>query len=134
MEISGKIIQVLPEHGGVSKTSGKEWKLQAYVLETQEQYPRKVHFEVFGEDRIKANPCQLDDIVTVSFDIESREFNGRWYTSIRAWKIQQGVVEAAPAVQAVPAAQPVQAVAAPQANVASFDAAAGMDESSELPF
>ena len=134
MEISGKIIQVLPEQGGVSKTSGKEWKLQAYVLETQEQYPRKVHFEVFGEDRIKANPCQLDDVVTVSFDSESREFNGRWYTSIRAWKIQQGVVEAAPAVQAVPAAQPVQAVAAPQANVASFDAAAGMDETSELPF
>ena len=134
MEISGKIIQVLPEQGGVSKTSGKEWKLQAYVLETQEQFPKKVHFEVFGEDRIKANPCQLDDVVTVSFDIESREFNGRWYPSIRAWKIQQGVVEAAPAVQAVPAAQPVQAVAAPQANVASFDAAAGMDETSELPF
>ena len=134
MEISGKIIQVLPEQGGVSKTSGKEGKLQAYVLETQEQFPKKVHFEVFGEDRIKANPCQLDDVVTVSFDIESREFNGRWYPSIRAWKIQQGVVEAAPAVQAVPAAQPVQAVAAPQANVASFDAAAGMDETSELPF
>ena len=132
MEISGKIIQVLPEQGGVSKTSGKEWKLQAYVLETQEQYPRKVHFEVFGEDRIKANPCQLDDIVTVSFDIESREFNGRWYTSIRAWKIQQGVVTteaAAPA--AVPAAQPV---AASQANVETFDAAAGVDETTDLPF
>ena len=130
MEISGKIIQVLPEQGGVSKTSGKEWKLQAYVLETQEQYPRKVHFEVFGEDRIKANPCQLDDIVTVSFDIESREFNGRWYTSIRAWKIQQGVVDAA-APQVVPVTQPV---AAPQANVETFDAAAGVDETTDLPF
>ncbi|MBQ9143952.1 MAG: DUF3127 domain-containing protein [Paludibacteraceae bacterium] len=130
MEISGKIIQVLPEQGGVSKTSGKEWKLQAYVLETQEQYPRKVHFEVFGEDRIKANPCQLDDIVTVSFDIESREFNGRWYTSIRAWKIQQGIVDAA-APQVVPAAQPV---AAPQTNVETFDAAAGVDETTDLPF
>ena len=130
MEISGKIIQVLPEQGGVSKTSGKEWKLQAYVLETQEQYPRKVHFEVFGEDRIKANPCQLDDVVTVSFDIESREFNGRWYTSIRAWKIQQGVVEAA-APAAVPTAEPM---AAPQANVATFDAAAGVDETTDLPF
>ena len=130
MEISGKIIQVLPEQGGVSKTSGKEWKLQAYVLETQEQYPRKVHFEVFGEDRIKANPCQLDDIVTVSFDIESREFNGRWYTSIRAWKIQQGIVDAA-APQVVPVAQPV---AAPQANVETFDAAAGVDETTDLPF
>ena len=132
MEISGKIIQVLPEQGGVSKTSGKEWKLQAYVLETQEQYPRKVHFEVFGEDRIKANPCQLDDIVTVSFDIESREFNGKWYTSIRAWKIQQGVVEAAAAPQPAPAAAP--AMVAPQANTATFDAAAGVDETTDLPF
>ena len=130
MEVVGKIIQVLPEQGGVSKTSGKEWKLQAYVLETQEQYPKKVHFEVFGEDRIKANPCQLDDVVTVSFDIESREFNGRWYTSIRAWKIQQGVVDAA-APAAVPAVEPM---AAPQANVATFDAAAGVDETTDLPF
>lgn len=87
MEITGKIIQVLPEQGGVSKTSGKDWKLQAYVLETQEQFPKKVHFEIFGEDRIKANPCNLDDMVTVSFDIESREYNGRWYTSIRAWRV-----------------------------------------------
>ena len=131
MEISGKIIQVLPEQGGVSKTSGKEWKMQSYVLETQEQYPRKVHFEVFGEDRIKANPCQLDDIVTVSFDIESREFNGRWYTSIRAWKIQQGVVETAAAPAAVPAAEPM---AAPQANVQAFDPAAGIDDGTDLPF
>lgn len=87
MEITGKIIQVLPEQGGVSKTSGKDWKLQAYVLETQEQYPKKVHFEIFGEDRIKSNQCNIDDMVTVSFDIESREFNGRWYTSIRAWRV-----------------------------------------------
>lgn len=87
MEITGKIIQVLPEQGGVSKTSGKEWKLQAYVLETQEQYPKKVHFEIFGDDRIKSNQCNIDDMVTVSFDIESREFNGRWYTSIRAWRV-----------------------------------------------
>ena len=87
MTIEGKIIQVLPLQGGVSKTSGKEWALQAYVLETLENYPKKVHFEVFGDDRIKANPCDVDDIVSVDFDIESREFNGRWYTSIRAWRI-----------------------------------------------
>ena len=134
MEISGKIIQVLPEQGGVSKTSGKEWKLQAYVLETQEQYPRKVYFEVFGEDRIKANPCQLDDVVTVSFDIESREFNGKWYTSIRAWKIQQGVVTTEAPVVA-PAVAPTAPVAAPApANVQAFDPAAGMDDSTDLPF
>jgi hypothetical protein len=90
MEIVEKITQVLPLQQGVSKTSGKDWQLQAYVLETQEQYPKKVHFEMFGEDRIKSNLCDIDDIVTVSFDIESREFNGRWYTSIRAWKVVKG--------------------------------------------
>lgn len=133
MDIVGKIIQVLPEQGGTSKT-GNPWKLQAYVLETQEQYPRKVCFELFGEDRIKNNPCKIDDIVTVSFDIESREFNGRWYTSIRAWRVQQGAVAATPAqpAQAAPVAAAVQP--APQANVQSFDAAASADESTDLPF
>ena len=131
MEISGKIIQVLPEQGGVGKTSGKAWKMQAYVLETQEQYPRKVHFEVFGEDRIKANPCQLDDVVTVSFDIESREFNGRWYTSVRAWKIQQGLGDTTVPVAETPMVTPVTA---PQSNTATFDAAAGVDETTDLPF
>ena len=133
MEIVGKIIQVLPEQGGTSKT-GNPWKLQAYVLETQEQYPRKVCFELFGEDRIKSNPCKIDDIVTVSFDIESREFNGRWYTSIRAWRVQQGAVAAAPAQPAQAAPAPAAAQPAPQANVQSFDAAAGVDENTDLPF
>lgn len=133
MEIVGKIIQVLPLQEGVGR-NGNPWKVQGYVLETQEQYPRKVQFEIFGEDRIKNNPCNIDDVVTVSFDIESREFNGRWYTSIRAWKVQQGVVEttasATPAAAApAPAAQP-----APAANVQTFDAVASQDEGTDLPF
>ncbi len=136
MDIVGKIIQVLPIQEGIGK-NGNPWKVQGYVLETQEQYPRKVQFEVFGEDRIKNNPCNVDDVVTVSFDIESREFNGRWYTSIRAWRIQQGVVEAAPAApaQPQPAAAPAPAAEpAPAANVETFDAAAGADEGTDLPF
>ena len=148
MEIVGKIIQVLPPQEGVGR-NGNPWKLQGYLLETVENYPRKVHFEVFGEDRIKANPCELDQLVTVSFDIESREFNGRWYTSIRAWRIQQGdmtqaaapapaaaPVAAAPAAAPAPAAQPAAQPAAPQAEVANvdpFDASAG-DGTSDLPF
>lgn len=142
MEIVGKIIQVLPEQSGVGRT-GNPWKVQPYVLETLDQYPRKVHFEVFGEDRIKQNPCAIDQLVTVSFDIESREFNGRWYTSIRAWKIQQGdttqqgVVPAAQPVAAqpvaapAPAAQPMENPAT--ANIDPFDATVG-DDSSQLPF
>ena len=84
MEVTGKIIQVLPPQDGVGR-NGNPWKLQAYVLETLDSFPKKVHFEVFGEERIASNPCNVGEIVTVSFDIESREFNGRWYTSIRAY-------------------------------------------------
>lgn len=134
MDITGKIIQVLPLKKGVSKTSGKEWQLQSYVLETQEQYPRKVCFEIFGEDRIKNNPCSLDDVVTVSFDLESREFNGSWYTSVRAWRVQQGAGEAVNG-GSTPAPAPAAATpSAPQANVQNFDSVAGSDESSDLPF
>ncbi|MBQ7996400.1 MAG: DUF3127 domain-containing protein [Paludibacteraceae bacterium] len=142
MEVVGKIIQILPEQSGVGRT-GNPWKVQPYVLETLDQYPRKVHFEVFGEDRIKQNPCAIDQLVTVSFDIESREFNGRWYTSIRAWRIQQGdTTQAAAVPAAAPAAAPVAAptqtapAAAPAAapvNVDPFDASAG-DGTSDLPF
>jgi len=139
MEVVGKIIQVLPLQEGVGR-NGNPWKLQGYVLETIENYPRKVHFEVFGEDRIKNNPCAIDQVVTVSFDIESREFNGRWYTSIRAWKIQQGdMTQQAPAapaaapVQAAPAAAPAAPAEQAPVNVDPFDATAG-DGTSDLPF
>ncbi len=141
MEVVGKIIQVLPAQEGIGK-NGNPWKVQPYVLETLDQYPRKVHFEVFGEDRIKQNPCDVDQLVTVSFDIESREFNGRWYTSIRAWRIQQGdmtqaVPGAAPAVAPVAAPQPAATPAAPAeaapVNMDPFDASAG-EGTSDLPF
>jgi len=142
MDVVGKIIQVLPAQEGIGR-NGNPWKVQPYVLETLDQYPRKVHFEVFGEDRIKQNPCDVDQLVTVSFDIESREFNGRWYTSIRAWRIQQGdmtqaVPGAAPAVAPVAAPQPAAApaaapVEAAPVNMDPFDASAG-EGTSDLPF
>ena len=87
MEISGKIIMVLPERGGVSQRSGSEWKVASYVLETMEQYPRKCCFEVFGTDRIAQFNIQVGQMLTVSLDIDAREYNGRWYNQIRAWKV-----------------------------------------------
>ncbi len=87
MEIRGRIIQVLPLASGTSK-AGNPWKKQEYVLETQEQYPRKVCFNIFG-DRVDQYPVQVGEDVVVSFDLESREFNGRWYTDVRAWKIEK---------------------------------------------
>lgn len=99
MEIKGKIIVALPEMSGVSK-SGNKWKKREYVLETQETYPRKVHFDFFG-DRADQYPLSVGDDITLSFDIESREYNGRWFTSIRGWKAEKNGA-------AQPAAQPFQ--------------------------
>ena len=137
MEIVGKIIAVLPEQSGIAK-NGNPWKVQAYVLETTEQYPRKVHFEIFGEERIKQYPCAIDQLVTVSFDIESREFNGRWYTSIRAWKVVQGdttqPAQPAAAAPAAPTAAPHPATESIEAaNVQPFDPTVN-DNTSDLPF
>ncbi|MDD2283777.1 MAG: DUF3127 domain-containing protein [Paludibacter sp.] len=89
MEISGKIIAVLPLQSGEGKNG--PWRSQDYVLETQEQYPKKVCFNLFG-NKIDQFPIAIDDQVNVSFDIESREWNGRWYTSIRAWKVEKAPV------------------------------------------
>lgn len=143
MEIVLKIIQVLPAQEGIGR-NGNPWKVQSYVGETQGQYPRKVNFEVFGEERITDNPCSLDEIVTVSFDIESREFNGRWYTSIRAWKIQHGDTTAnkpaeQPAQQQMtgggtPADASYVSPAGTTQDPPTSDAVAGADSDSDLPF
>ena len=91
MEITGKIIAVLPERGGVSQRTGSEWKLGQYVLETSEQYPRKMVFEVFGADRIAQFNIQVGETMTVSFDIDAHEYQGRWFNSIRAWKVDRNI-------------------------------------------
>jgi len=138
MDIVGKVIQILPLQGGTSAATGKSWQVETFIIETQENYPRKVAIEVFGEQRIKDNPVAIDQVYTISFDLESREFNGRWYTSARAWKIQAGVVAAQPAAQpaAATVAQPMPTV--PQAAPAapSFDAAANnaLGDNTDLPF
>ncbi len=87
MEVTGKIILALPEMSGTSK-AGNAWKKREYVLETQEQYPKKVHFDFFGE-RADQYPLSVGDTIRLSFDIESREYNGRWFTSIRGWKAEK---------------------------------------------
>lgn len=121
MEIKGKIILALPEMSGTSK-AGNAWKKREYVLETQETYPRKVHFDFFGE-RADQYPLNVGEIVTLSFDIESREYNGRWFTSIRGWKAEkEGTLSATMSTQAIPGDVPPP----PEFTVA--------DESDDLPF
>ena len=86
MEITGKITLALPEQSGVSK-AGTSWKKKEYVLETLDTYPRKVHFDFFGE-KADQFPLSVGQTIKLSFDIESREYNGRWFTSIRGWKAE----------------------------------------------
>lgn len=126
MELTGKIIAVLPERGGVSQRTGSEWKVQEYVLETQEQYPRKMCFDVFGADKIAQFAIQIGEVLTVSFDIDAREYNGRWFNSIRAWKVERGAAQAPADAPGMPPVPPV----APGAPV---DFSSG-DSKDDLPF
>ncbi len=87
MEVEGKIIQKLAPLSGVSK-AGNSWNKQEYVLETQEAYPKKIFFSFFG-DRANQYPLNVGDTIKLSFDIDSHEFNGRWFTNINGWKAEK---------------------------------------------
>ncbi len=87
MEISGKIIQILQEVNGMGKNG--QWRKQEFILETQATYPKKVCITVWG-DNIDSFGMKAGDEVTASIDIESREYNGRWYTDVKAWKMEKG--------------------------------------------
>ena len=133
MDIKGKIIQKLELQSGTSK-AGNAWKKQEYVLETLDSYPRKVKFDFFGE---RADQYVFD-IITLSYDIESREFNGRWYTDIRGFKAvkEDPNAAAAPAPYPPAAGEPAPAPAgdgmpAPPPVDATFDQGPGGDD---LPF
>ena len=88
MELTGKVIAALQPREGVSR-QGNPWKAQEFVIETQDQYPRKMCFEIFGAERIEQNigMLQVGNVVKVSFDIDAREWNGRWFNSIRAYRV-----------------------------------------------
>ena len=115
MEIQGKVIAVLPERSGTSQRG--EWRSQTYVIETQEQYPKKMAFDVFGGDRIVNFGIHLGEVINVSFDIDAHEYQGRYFNQIRAWNVtkvsQQAAAQASagvaqPAAPYTPPAQPQQ--------------------------
>jgi len=112
MDLTGKIIAVLPASSGISQRTGNSWMSQDYVIEVPGQYPRKCVFRVFGEDRIKQFNIQMGEDLTVSFDIDAHEFNGRWFNDVRAYNVVRG---AAPVAAGAPfaAQQPVTSATAP---------------------
>lgn len=138
MEIEGKIIAVIPPREGVSARTGTAWKTQDYVIETHDQYPRRCCFNVFGADKIQLFNIQVGEELRVSFDIDAHEYQGRWFNSIRAWKVERidpNAVQPAPFDQPAPA-QPVQSApaAAPAPEAAPFPPQQDGGSEDDLPF
>ena len=102
MEITGKIIAVLPPKQGVSQSTGNAWMCQDYVLETQEMYPKKVCFNVFGAEKIQEMNIQLGEMLTVSLEINANEYQGKWYNQVRGWKVVRVPVQGQQQAQVPP--------------------------------
>jgi hypothetical protein len=85
LEITGKIVKILPEQTGAGKKG--TWVKQEFVIETAEQYPKKICCSAWGDKVEALKSFSMGDTIKVSFNLESREYNERWYTDVRAWKI-----------------------------------------------
>lgn len=137
MEITGRIIQVLPPQQGTSQRTGNVWRNQDYVLENNEgQFPRKICFRL-RNDNIDRYALQVGDNVVASIDIESREWNGRWYTDVTAWKVEKADAAPSPQYADPNAAAPTFGAATPAAApvVPQFpDAAPAPNATDDLPF
>jgi len=86
MEIKAKLIQLMPIQTGMGKNG--EWKKQEFIVETiGSQYPKKICISAWG-DKINESVLKEGNEINISFDLESREYNGRWYTDVKAWKLE----------------------------------------------
>ncbi len=92
MQITAKLTQLLPLESGMGKNG--EWKKQNIIVETDGQYPKKICITIWG-DKINPGLLQIGNDLTIDFEIESREYNGRWYTDVKAWKIENAEREQA---------------------------------------
>lgn len=144
MELQGRIIAVLPERSGVSARG--EWKSQQFVIETHENYPKKMVFDVFGADRLAQFNIQSGEELMVSFDIDAHEYQGRWYNSIRAWNVQRVDPNAVPLTggmqpggvpfppMGASAAAPASAATAPFPQTPAAAPASESGSADDLPF
>lgn len=132
MELIGKAIAALPVKSGVSQRTGEQWQSREYVIETQEQYPKKICFEVFGADKLKEFNIRNNDLIKVHFDITAREYNGKWYNSVRAWKVEHVNTDGS----VVGATENQVAAPAPQAPAVptQFAAPSSRESFDDLPF
>jgi hypothetical protein len=88
MDITGRLIQILAKQTGQGKNG--TWQKQDFVIETNDQYPKKVCLSAWADKVDELAGCREGETLKVFFDVQSREYNGKWYTDLRAWKIQKG--------------------------------------------
>jgi hypothetical protein len=100
MQLTAKLIQVLPLQTGAGKNG--QWKKQDIIVETETTYPKKICVSVWG-DKIDASQLQTGNQLKIDFDVESREYNGRWYTDVKAWKIELAAPASVSAAGTTPA-------------------------------
>lgn len=133
MDVVGKIIAALPPKSGTSQSTGKPWQVNTYVLQTNEQTPKNIAFDVFGAERVERYNLKVGDMVTVSIDIDAHEYNGRWYNQIRAWNVVNHASAQQPTAQQAPPPTPQPGILFPQppAQGAQPAPSAGTDQ---LPF
>lgn len=98
MELTGKIIDVMEPKSGISTKTGNPWMIQEYVIEVPGQYPRRCVFTVYGEDKIKQMNIQNGEDLTVQFNIDARQNNGRWFNDIRAYNVIREQVAQSPII------------------------------------
>jgi hypothetical protein len=104
MELKGRVIQLLALQSGMGKKG--QWRKQEFIVETQSQYPKKVCLSIWG-DKIDQFGITEGDEVNVSVDLESREYNGRWYTEARAWKVEKAGATGSPSAPPPPMEEPM---------------------------
>ena len=152
MEQTGILLRKLGEHSGVSQKTGNAWKNAEFLMEVPGQYPQHINFTVADgqSGRIAHFDSMVGKTVTVSFDIDAREYNGRWYNDVKAWGCkeyvagqaaqQQAVQQTAPAASEAPAApiEPSARAEQTKLNISQLaeEAANGNEGGSEddLPF
>ena len=124
LEITGKLQQLLPLQKGTGAKG--EWTRQEFIIETVEQYPKKVCVSAWGDKANDLDGIKIGETLKVSVNIESREYNGKWYTDVRVWRIERE----GNSQQAV-AAQNAEAVPTATNDYADFGASEEVDD---LPF
>jgi hypothetical protein len=125
MEISGRVYKVMPVQSGMGKT-GNEWRKIDFVVETDAKYDNKICFTAWSDRVSDVENLTIGQKVKVSFDVASREYNERWYTDIKAWKID---------VESEGGQTAYASSSAPQSNPAPAPQAAAQDSvEDDLPF